>query len=170
MLNNIKTVQKDRGFTIVELLIVIVVIAILAAITIVAYNGIQTRGKTTAAQSAANGMVKKLEAWNALVGNYPTYCQLATNTTNGTGTATGTGAAGCTAGATAVADEAKLDSPSTTLSSTAVTSANGTSFVQVVPCGSAPHTGVRVNYFHYTNNAITSNSTTPASPTVGTGC
>lgn len=32
-----------RGFTIVELLIVIVVIAILAAITIVAYNGVQQR-------------------------------------------------------------------------------------------------------------------------------
>ena len=38
-LNNIKTMKKDRGFTIVELLIVIVVIAILAAIIIVAYQG-----------------------------------------------------------------------------------------------------------------------------------
>lgn len=36
---------KQRGFTIVELLIVIVVIAILAAISIVAYNGIQERAK-----------------------------------------------------------------------------------------------------------------------------
>ncbi len=35
--------QKQKGFTIVELLIVIVVIGILAAITIVAYNGVQTR-------------------------------------------------------------------------------------------------------------------------------
>ena len=35
--------KQQHGFTIVELLIVIVVIGILAAITIVAYNGIQNR-------------------------------------------------------------------------------------------------------------------------------
>jgi len=38
-----QTAKRPYGFTIVELLIVIVVIGILAAITIVAYNGIQTR-------------------------------------------------------------------------------------------------------------------------------
>ncbi|MFZ1242596.1 MAG: prepilin-type N-terminal cleavage/methylation domain-containing protein [Candidatus Saccharimonas sp.] len=38
---------NKRGFTIVELLIVIVVIAILAAISIVNYNGIQQRVKNT---------------------------------------------------------------------------------------------------------------------------
>ena len=37
--------HKNRGFTIVELLIVVVIIAILASITIVAYNGIQTRAQ-----------------------------------------------------------------------------------------------------------------------------
>lgn len=37
--------MNRRGFTIVELLIVIVVIAILATITVVAYNGIQDRAR-----------------------------------------------------------------------------------------------------------------------------
>ena len=49
-----------QGFTIVELLIVVVVIAILAAITIVAYNGIQNRAKDSAAQSLASQAAKKL--------------------------------------------------------------------------------------------------------------
>lgn len=56
-------VQKQKGFTIVELLIVVVVIAILAAITIVAYNGIQNRAKESAAQSAASQAAKKVATY-----------------------------------------------------------------------------------------------------------
>jgi len=39
--------KRDKGFTIVELLIVVVVIAILAAITIVSYNGITQRASNS---------------------------------------------------------------------------------------------------------------------------
>jgi prepilin-type N-terminal cleavage/methylation domain-containing protein len=68
--SKLKTMKKDRGFTIVELLIVIVVIAILAAIVIVAYNGVQNRAKTSAGQAAANSITKKFEAINAIKGVY----------------------------------------------------------------------------------------------------
>lgn len=77
-LNNIKTLKKDRGFTIVELLIVIVVIAILAAITIVAYNGVQNRARTTKNDTIAKEIANKAEVYAADIGNgaYPTVAQL----------------------------------------------------------------------------------------------
>jgi prepilin-type N-terminal cleavage/methylation domain-containing protein len=60
-----------QGFTIVELLVVIVVIGILAAITIVSYNGITARANTASAQTAAQGVVQKIEIYNAEHGAYP---------------------------------------------------------------------------------------------------
>ena len=53
---------KQRGFTIVELLIVIVVIGILAAITVVAYNGVQDRAKATKIQSDLQLLQKAIAA------------------------------------------------------------------------------------------------------------
>ena len=62
---------RQRGFTIVELLIVIVVIAILAAITVVAYNGIQTRAENTKTVQGVAQYVKAIRGYAALKGNYP---------------------------------------------------------------------------------------------------
>lgn len=56
----------QRGFTIVELLIVIVVIGILAAITIVAFNGIQNRGYDTSIKSDFASAQKKIESQKIL--------------------------------------------------------------------------------------------------------
>ena len=63
--------NKVKGFTLVELLIVIVVIAILAAISIVAYNGIQQRSRDSAAAGSASQLSTKVEAWNSRIGRYP---------------------------------------------------------------------------------------------------
>lgn len=49
-----------RGFTIVELLIVIVVIAILAAVSVIAYGGIQQRANNTVTINAASQWVRVL--------------------------------------------------------------------------------------------------------------
>lgn len=54
---------RRSGFTIVELLIVIVVIAILAAITIVAYNGISNRAKASSIISDTQSSAKKIATW-----------------------------------------------------------------------------------------------------------
>lgn len=61
-------IKKQTGFTIVELLIVIVIIGILAAITVVAYNGIQERarsssGKTFASQIARRDLADAAAYW-----------------------------------------------------------------------------------------------------------
>ena len=112
MLKNINT--KQRGFTLVELLIVIVVIAILAAISIIAYNGITNRGKASSAQSLASQISKKAESWNTIQSGYPTYCNFVSSETNTSGSPTGVGKAGCTSNASPVAgpSEAKIDDPS----------------------------------------------------------
>lgn len=57
-----RTSLKQRGFTIVELLIVIVIIGILAAITIVAYNGIQERARAAKASSDLSSLAKAIQA------------------------------------------------------------------------------------------------------------
>lgn len=57
-----KSPNVRPGFTIVELLIVIVVIGILAAITIVAYNGVQDRARNATIQSDLANFAKKIEA------------------------------------------------------------------------------------------------------------
>jgi len=62
-----------KGFTIVELLIVIVVIGILAAITIVAFNGVQDKAKRTSIQADVSSAVKTLEQYRLTVGSTEQY-------------------------------------------------------------------------------------------------
>lgn len=61
--------KKSRGFTIVELLIVIVVIGILAAITIVAFSGVQERARATTVSSDIAGANKVVKLAEASAGN-----------------------------------------------------------------------------------------------------
>lgn len=63
--------KTKSGFTLVELLIVIVVIAILAAITLVAYNGVQAKARDSSRQSSVSTIAKALEVYYIDNGQYP---------------------------------------------------------------------------------------------------
>ena len=68
---NLKLKSLHKGFTIVELLIVIVVIAVLAAITVVAYDGIQARARDSRIRSDLANVRRLVEAYYAENGSYP---------------------------------------------------------------------------------------------------
>lgn len=63
--------KTTNGFTIVELLIVIIVIAILAAISVVAYRGIQERARDAQRAQDIKTITQALEAYYLDNGMYP---------------------------------------------------------------------------------------------------
>ena len=158
MLNNIKIKRKESGFTIVELLIVIVIIGILAAITIVSYNGITKRANTASAQSTANAVISKAEVYLAdgPTAKYPS--TLATLT--GAGSDTTYRLTGATYNA--LPGPGAPTSPSMVdyqLCGTSATTAAPTSYATIVSA-----TGVIVRYWDYSANSAVSS---PAGQTTG---
>ncbi|MEI6850926.1 MAG: fibronectin type III domain-containing protein [Candidatus Saccharibacteria bacterium] len=67
----IKETFKSSGFTIVELLVVIVVIGVLAAITIISYTGVSKKATIASQQSDLTGASRQLEMYKVDNGSYP---------------------------------------------------------------------------------------------------
>ncbi|PIZ61957.1 hypothetical protein COY17_03330 [Candidatus Saccharibacteria bacterium CG_4_10_14_0_2_um_filter_52_9] len=63
--------KHNQGFTIVELLIVIVVIGILALLVITTYSGIQQKARNSKRQADMNSVQTQLEAYFQNSGYYP---------------------------------------------------------------------------------------------------
>lgn len=149
--SKLKTMKEERGFTIVELLIVIIVIAILAAIVIVAYNGVTARANTSKAQTNAVAIQKKAEAYNAdnsSVGGNGVYPASATTATTG-----------WTALTTASPTMLGAIPAGITIGNAAPTATNGTTYVQYVACAtgaanSNTANGYYVGYWNFTTSAV----------------
>lgn len=62
---------SQKGFTIVELLIVIVVIGILAALVLNTFSGVQKRARDTQRQTDINAIATQLEVYYNDEGGYP---------------------------------------------------------------------------------------------------
>ena len=67
----ISATRNTNGFTIVELLIVIVIIAILASVSVMAFNGITTRAENTKTLSAVSAYVKAMQLHATKEGRFP---------------------------------------------------------------------------------------------------
>ncbi len=90
MLKALRKSKKDRGFTLVELMIVIVIIGILAAIAIPRFIGAQDRARISAAKAQLNSVRQALALyemdhsaypastndWDALIANLTDYVAL----------------------------------------------------------------------------------------------
>ncbi len=64
--------KSANGFTVIELLVVIVVISILASLTVVAFHGMQSRAKNASISAALDTYINALELYYIKNGKYPT--------------------------------------------------------------------------------------------------
>lgn len=136
--------NTQKGFTIVELLIVVVVIAILAAITIVSYNGITARSNAAAGLAAANSASKKANLYYTELSAYPT----APSQLTGAATSTTYQLSGVTFAA-------------------ATSSSTAPSVLTFISCGST--IGVKIGYYDNVNSAVAYIYTGSATSTNCTG-
>ena len=80
MISLTKPKLNNKGFTIVELLIVIVVIGILALLVITTYSGIQAKARNSKRQTDVQSVQTQLEAFFSQNGYYPSLTDMNTGT------------------------------------------------------------------------------------------
>jgi len=77
------SLKKQKGFTLVELLIVIIIIGILATLVIVTFTGVQQKARDAKRQTDINALKTQLEAFYATTGYYPTLAHFSDTSSGG---------------------------------------------------------------------------------------
>jgi type IV pilus assembly protein PilA len=62
-MGNLKALRNERGFTLVELMVVVAIIGVLAAIAIPQYNNFQAKARTSEARSSLGGIASLQQAF-----------------------------------------------------------------------------------------------------------
>lgn len=135
--------QRQSGFTIVELLIVIVIIGILATLVIVTFSGVQQRARDAERKTDINAVAGQLEAFYASNGYYPPAADLVSSTFR-------------------TANEIRIDEKAFKDPSNAQIATDGSTF----STGTAPDTAVVPRHYYYD----TKTETGTACATAGDKC
>jgi prepilin-type N-terminal cleavage/methylation domain-containing protein len=68
--------NRHHGFTVIELMVVVLILLILGALVALTYSGVQAKNRNSARQNAINQIQAQLEAYYAQTNKYPTLANL----------------------------------------------------------------------------------------------